>query len=57
MIVDNLIKHPLRGSLIIIIIMIIIIITRQVLGRPVCNRGAIPENEKLYANYFAAFQL
>ena len=30
------IKHPLRGSL------IIIITTRQVLGRPVCNRGAIP---------------
>ena len=36
---------------------IIIVITRQVLGRPVCDRGAIPENEKLYANYFAAFQL
>ena len=37
--------------LIVIIIMIIItiIITRQVLGRPVCNRGAIPEDEKLYA--------
>ena len=33
----NPIKHPLRGSLI-----IIIIITRQVLGRPVCDRGAIP---------------
>ena len=33
------------------------ITTRQVLGRPVCDRGAIPENEKLYANYFAAFQL
>ena len=32
----NPIKHPLRGSL------IIIIITRQVLGRPVCDRGAIP---------------
>ena len=31
--VDNPIKHPLRGSL---------IITRQVLGRPVCDRGAIP---------------
>ena len=30
----NPIKHPLRGSL--------IIITRQVLGRPVCDRGAIP---------------
>ena len=28
---------------IIIIIIIIIIITRQVLGRPVCDRGAIPE--------------
>ena len=40
--IDNPIKHPLRGSLIIIIIMIIIIITRQVLGRPVCDRGAIP---------------
>ena len=48
--VDNSIKHPLRGSLIIIIIIIIItiiiiiiiIITRQVLGRPVCDRGAIP---------------
>ena len=45
----NPIKHPLRGSLIIIIIItikiiiiIIIIITRQVLGRPVCDRGAIP---------------
>ena len=35
--------------IIIIIIMIIIIITRQVLGRPVCDRGAIPEDEKLYA--------
>ena len=23
--------------------------TRQVLGRPVCDRGAIPEDEKLYA--------
>ena len=23
--------------------------TRQVLGRPVCDRGAIPEGEKLYA--------
>ena len=33
--VDNPIKHPLRGSL--------IIITRQVLGRPVCDRGAIPK--------------
>ena len=33
----------------------IIYITRQVLGRPVCDQGAIPENEKLYANYFAAF--
>ena len=33
--VDNPIKHPLRGSL-------IIIITRQVLGRPVCDQGAIP---------------
>ena len=42
--VDDSIKHPLRGSLIIIImiIIIIIIITRQVLGRPVCDRGAIP---------------
>ena len=29
----NPIQHPLRGSL---------IITRQVLGRPVCDRGAIP---------------
>ena len=29
----NPIKHPLRGSL---------IITRQVLGRPVCDQGAIP---------------
>ena len=53
----NPIKHPLRGSLIIkitiiiiiiirliiiIIIRLIIIITRQVLGRPVCDRGAIP---------------
>ena len=37
--VDDSIKHPLRGSLIIIIT---IIITRQVLGRPVCDRGAIP---------------
>ena len=36
--VDDFIKHPLRGSL----IMIIILITRQVLGRPVCDRGAIP---------------
>ena len=45
--IDNPIKHPLRGSLIIIIIMIIIIITRQVLGRHVCDRGAIPEDEKL----------
>ena len=35
--VDNPIKHPLWGSLIIKIIMIIIIITRQVLGRPVCD--------------------
>ena len=46
-------KHPLRGSLMmmmiilmmmimIIIIMIIIIITRQILGRPVYDRGAIP---------------
>ena len=51
----NPIKHPLQGSLIIIIIMIII--TRPVLGRPVCDRGAISENEKLYASYFAAFQL
>ena len=33
--VNNPIKHPLRGSL-------IIIITRQVLSRPVCGRGAIP---------------
>ena len=32
---------------IIIIVIIIIIITRQVLGRPVCNRGAISEDEKL----------
>ena len=49
--VDDSIKHPLRGSLmitiiiiiiIIIIMIIIIIITRQVLGRPVCDRGAIP---------------
>ena len=31
--IDDPIKHPLRGSL---------IITRQVLGRPVCDRGAIP---------------
>ena len=31
--------------------------TRQVLDRPVSDRGAIPKNEKLYANYFAAFQL
>ena len=31
--VDNPIEHPLRGSL---------IIMRQVLGRPVCDRGAIP---------------
>ena len=56
----NPIKHPLRGSLIVIviviiikiiiiiiiiiaiIIIIIIIITRQVLGRPVCDRRAIP---------------
>ena len=37
--VDDFIKHPLRGSL----IMIIILITRQVLGRPVCDRGAIPQ--------------
>ena len=29
--------------------MMIIIITRQVLSRPVCDRGAIPEDEKLYA--------
>ena len=29
--IDHPIKHPLRGSL---------IITRQVLGRPVCDRGA-----------------
>ena len=29
--VDKTIKHPLRGSL-----------TRQVLGRPVCDQGAIP---------------
>ena len=28
--------------IIILIIIIIIIITRQVLGRPVCDRGAIP---------------
>ena len=42
--VDNSIKHPLRGSLIIIIIIIIVIITRQVLGRPVCDRGVIPPN-------------
>ena len=52
--IDNPIKQPLRGSLIIVIIIIIIIIitiiiktitvkTRQVLGRPVCDRGAIPE--------------
>ena len=49
--VDDSIKHPLRGSLmitiiiiiIIIIMIIIIIITRQVLGRPVCDRGAIPQ--------------
>ena len=47
--VDDSIKHPLRGSLmitiiiiIIIIMIIIIIIPRQVLGRPVCDRGAIP---------------
>ena len=46
--VDNSIEHPLRGSLIIIItstaaiIIIIMIIMRQVLGRPVCDRGAIP---------------
>ena len=47
--VDNPIKHPLRGSLIIIIIIIItiiitiiIIITRQILGCPVCDRGTIP---------------
>ena len=33
--VDNPIKHPLRGSL-------IIVITRQVLGRSVCDRRAIP---------------
>ena len=33
--IDETIQHPLRGSL-------IIIITRQVLGRPVCDRGAIP---------------
>ena len=39
--VDDSIKHPLRGSL--------IMITRQVLGLPVCDRGAIPEDEKLYA--------
>ena len=37
--------------------MSIIIITRQVFGRPVCDRVAIPENEKLYANYAAVFQL
>ena len=37
--INNPIKHPLQGSLIIIIT---IIITRQVLGRPVCDRGAIP---------------
>ena len=30
-------------------------ITRQVLSRPVCDRGAIPENEKLYANYAPHF--
>ena len=55
--IDNPIKHPLRRLLIIIIIIIIImiiiiiiimliiiiIITRQVLGRPVCDRGAIPQ--------------
>ena len=35
--------------MIIIIIIIIIIITRQVVGRPVCDQGAIPEDEKLYA--------
>ena len=28
--------------IIIVIIIIIIVITRQVLGRPVCDRGAIP---------------
>ena len=33
-----------------------IIIMRQVFGRPAYDRVAIPENEKLYANYAAAFQ-
>ena len=28
---------------------------RQVLGRPVCDRRAIPENEKVYANYAPHF--
>ena len=32
-------------------------ITRQVFGRPVCDRVAIPENEKLYAHYAVVFQL
>ena len=48
--VDDSIKHPLLGSLIIIrviiiitLIIMIIIITRQVLGRPVCDRGVIPQ--------------
>ena len=43
--IDNPIKHPLRGSLIImmiITIIVIITITRQVLGHPVCDQGAIP---------------
>ena len=31
------------------IIIIMVIITRQVPGCPVCDRGAIPEDEKLYA--------
>ena len=46
---SNPIKRPLRGTL------IIMIITRQVLGRPVCERGVIPEDEKLYANYALHF--
>ena len=50
-------KRPPLTIIIMIIMIIIIIITRQVLGRPVCDRVAIPENEKLYANYAAAFQL
>ena len=32
-----------------IMIMIMVMITRQVLSRPVCDRGAIPKDEKLYA--------